>query len=42
MNVPQNEPGFCESVDPVFNRPVAAMELPLGLGKKTEVCHPHI
>lgn len=40
MNVPQNEPGFCGPVDPVFNRAVAVMELPLGIGKKIEVCHP--
>jgi glutamate dehydrogenase (NAD(P)+) len=40
MNImPQNEPTFRESVDIMYNRAVALMELPPGLEEKIRVCN---
>ena len=39
MNTPANEPSFRESVDLMFNRAVALMDLPPGLEEKIRVCN---
>ena len=39
MNNPANEPTFRESVDLMFNRAVALMDLPPGLEEKIRVCN---
>ncbi|AXI45941.1 glutamate dehydrogenase [Sulfitobacter sp. SK012] len=39
MSQPSNEPSFRESVDMMFNRAVALMELPPGLEEKIRVCN---
>ena len=39
MNAPANEPTFRQSVDLMFNRAVALMDLPPGLEEKIRVCN---
>lgn len=39
MGTPRNEPTFRESVDLMFNRAVAVMDLPPGLEEKIRVCN---
>jgi glutamate dehydrogenase (NAD(P)+) len=39
MAAPLNEPTFRESVDLMFNRAVAVMDLPPGLEEKIRVCN---
>ena len=37
--IPENEPSFRDSVDIMFNRAVALMDLPAGLEEKIRVCN---